>query len=200
MGGYGRAVPAALPPSRILVVSIEFRRRDTMIRKHFRFKRFALGLAFAAVALPVAPAGAVGLATYVDGGRALVSTTPVTSYSPAYLRYHAVGGPVGSQIQIRSEHSRTVPTITPLQADGMRWNAMARFYESQQQNQAISERSNGVKGPDPSLVPQVTLSTSNGFDWKDAGIGASTVFAAALLLGIALVLTRRHQHTGLTSA
>jgi hypothetical protein len=186
------------PTSSILGVSFEFRRRDTMIRKHFRFKRFALGLAFAAVALPVAPAGAVGLATYVDGGQALVGTTPVTSYSPAYQRYHAVGGPIGSQV--RSENSQTVATITPLQADGMRWNAMARFYERQQQSQAISERSNGVKGPDPSLVPQVVLSTSNGFDWKDAGIGASTVFAAALLLGIALMLTRRHQHTGLTSA
>jgi hypothetical protein len=187
------------PASSILGVSLRFRRRDTMIRKHFRFKRFALGLAFAAVALPVAPAGAVGLSTYVDGGRALVSTTPVAStYSPAYLRYHEVGGPIGSQI--RSEHSQTVATITPLQADGLRWQAMARFYQSQQQNQAISERSNGVKGPDPTLVPQIVLSTSNGFDWKDAGIGASTAFAAALLLGIALMLTRRHQHTGLTSA
>jgi hypothetical protein len=82
----------------------------------------------------------------------------------------------------------------------MRWNAMARLYERQQQSQAISERSNGVKGPDPSLVPLTVLSTSTGFDWKDAGIGASTAFAAALLLGIALMLTRRHQHTGLTSA
>jgi len=169
-----------------------------MFRKHFRFKRFALGLAFAAVALPVAPAGAVGLSTYVDGGRALVSTTPVTSYSPAYMRYHAVGGPIGSQI--RSEHSRTVATITPLQADGMRWNAMARFYQSQQRNQAIAGRSNGAKGPGRSLVQQVALSTSNGFDWKDAGIGASTALATALLLGIALVVTRRRQHTGLTSA
>ena len=166
-----------------------------MIRKHFRFKRFALGLAFAAVALPVAPAGAVGLSTYVDGGRTLASTTPVTSTQPSYLRYHEVGAPVAAGPIAESQRSR----ITPLQADGLRWQAMARFYKAQQQNQAISERSNGVKGPDPSLVPQVVLSTSNGFDWRDAGIGASTVFAAALLLGIALVLTRRH-HTGLTSA
>jgi hypothetical protein len=99
-----------------------------------------------------------------------------------------------------SEHSRTVPTITPLQADGLRWTAMARFYEENQPSVAISERSNGVKGPDPSLVPQVALATSSGFDWSDAGIGASTVFAAALLLGIAIFLTRRNQHSGLTSA
>jgi hypothetical protein len=77
---------------------------------------------------------------------------------------------------------------------------MARAYERNQTTAAISERSNGVKGPDPSLVPQVVLSSSDGFDWKDAGVGASTVFAAALLLGIAILFTRRSHHSGLTSA
>jgi hypothetical protein len=99
-----------------------------------------------------------------------------------------------------SERSNTDATITPLQADGLRWNAMARFYEQNKPSVAISERSNGVKGPDPSLVSQVALSTSSGFDWSDAGIGASTVFGAALLLGIAIFFTRRNQHSGLTSA
>jgi hypothetical protein len=99
-----------------------------------------------------------------------------------------------------SERSSTVATITPLQADGLRWTAMARFYSQSTPSVAISERSNGVKGPDPSLVPQTVLATSNGFDWSDAGIGASTVFGAALLLGIAIFLTRRNQHSGLTSA
>jgi len=79
---------------------------------------------------------------------------------------------------------------------------MAKRYQELQGTAAISERSNGVKGPDPSLVPQVAVSTStsNSFDWTDAGIGASTAFAAALLLGIALLVTRRNQHSGLTSA
>jgi hypothetical protein len=77
---------------------------------------------------------------------------------------------------------------------------MAKAYSQNQPSVAISERSNGVKGPDPSLVPEVVLATSSGFDWSDAGIGASTVFGVALLLGIALFLTRRNQHSGLTSA
>jgi hypothetical protein len=171
-----------------------------MFRKHFRFKRAILGLAFATALVPVAPAGAASLSTFVDGGPAPVSTAPVTSYQPSYLRYHEVGAPVAAGPQIRSERSATTATITPLQADGLRWTAMARFYEQQQPIAAISERSNGVQGPDPSLVPQVVLSTSSGFDWTDAGVGASTVFAAALLLGIAIVLTRRRQHQGLTSA
>jgi len=171
-----------------------------MFRKHFRFKRTVLGLAFATMLVPVAPAGAVSLSTFVDGGPAPVSNTTVTSYQPSYLRYHEVGVPVATGPQIRSENSLTAATITPLQADGLRWTAMAQRYEQLQPTVATSERSNGVQGPDPSLVPQVALATSNGFDWTDAGVGASTAFAAALLLGIGIVLMRRNQGTGLTSA
>jgi hypothetical protein len=188
-----------------------------MFRKHFRFRRrLFVGLAFAALAAPAAAQAQTGL--MIDEGSAVKPVT-VNSYQPSYLRYHQVGVPVASntltaetkrflafaqatryqpQSAAISEHSAR--TITPLQADGLRWAAMAKFYEQKQPSQAISERSNGVKGPDPSLVPQVVLSTSNGFDWTDAGIGASTVFGAAILLGIALFITRRNQHSGLTSA
>ena len=79
--------------------------------------------------------------------------------------------------------------------------SQADAYRSQQATAAISERSNGVPGPDPSLVPQQVVSvTSNSFDWQDAGIGASTAFGVALLLVIAVAIIRRNQHTGLTSA
>jgi hypothetical protein len=175
-----------------------------MFRRHFRFKRFALGLAFAAVALPVVPAGAVGLSTYVDGGRALVSTNHGSNYVvPARSEHSAsVGATELQRFFAFAKATQPQPTITPLQADGMRSNAISQFYKQQQEqmSQAISELSNSVKGPDHSLVPQTVLSTSSGFDWKDAGIGASTVLATALLLGIALIVTRRHHHTGLTSA
>jgi hypothetical protein len=171
-----------------------------MFRKHFRFRRMLLGLAFAALAVPVAPAGAVSLSTFVDGGPAPVSNTTVSSSQPSYLRYHEVGMPVAAGPEIRSENARRMSTLTGLQADGLRYTAMAQAYERSQPTVAVSERSNGVKGPDPSFVPQVISSTSSSFDWQDAGIGASTAFAAALLLGIGIVLTRRNQHTGLTSA
>jgi hypothetical protein len=170
-----------------------------MFRKHLRFRRrIFVGLALAALAAPAAAQAQSGV--FVDGGPVPVSNVTVSSYQPSYLRYHEVGVPVATGPVARSEHSRTVATITPLQADGLRWTAMARFYTQNAPSVAISERSNGVKGPDPSLVPQVVLATSNGFDWSDAGIGASTVFAAALLLGIAIFFTRRNQHSGLTSA
>src|SRR4029453_15450305 len=66
-----------------------------MIRKHFRFKRFALGLAFAVV-------------------------------SAALLVPTAVAKPVGYEMS-------SPQTITPLQADGLRWQAMADFYTQQAQ-------------------------------------------------------------------
>jgi hypothetical protein len=176
-----------------------------------------LGLAFAALVTPVAAQAQTGL--MVDEGSA-VKPVSVSSYQPAYLRYHQVGVPVASNTltaetkrflamaratqnqpqQSAAVSENSAKTITPLQADGMRWTAMAKYYSQNQPSAAISERSNGVKGPDPSLVPQVVLSTSSGFDWSDAGIGASTVFGVALLLGIALFLTRRNQHSGLTNA
>lgn len=177
-----------------------------MFRKHLRFRRRLLaGLAFAALVAPAAAQAQTGV--FVDGGPAPVSTVSVSSYQPSYLRYHQVGVPVASNT-LTPEAKRflamaqaTRPKlITPLQADGMRWQAMARFYEQNRPSVVSSERRNDVKGPNSSLVPQVVLSTSNGFDWTDAGIGASTVFGVALLIGIALYITRRNQHSGLTNA
>jgi hypothetical protein len=171
-----------------------------MIRKHFKFRRMVLGLAFAAFVVPVSPALGASLSTFVDGGPAPVSNATVTSYTPSYLRYHEVGGPVATGPEIRSENALRASAVTALQADGLRWTAMAQRYQQMQPTVAISERSGGVKGPDPSLVPQVIVSSSSSFDWQDAGLGASTVFGVALLLGIGIVLIRRNQHNGLTSA
>ena len=171
-----------------------------MFRKHFRFRRMVLGLAFAAVAVPVTPAAGASLSTFVDGGPAPVSNVTVSSYQPSYLRYHEVGFPVATGPQVRSENALSTSTVTPLQADGLRYAAMAQRYQQLQPTEAISERSFGVPGPDPSLVPQLAVSSSTSFDWTDAGIGASTAFAAALLLALGIVLVRRGQHNGLTSA
>lgn len=169
-----------------------------MFRKNFR-RRLVLGLAFAALAAPASAQASTGY--FVDGGAPPVSNVSVSSSQPAYLRYHQVGVPAAPVSQARSENS----SITPLQADALRWQAMADAYKQRQQPQlgiAFSERSFGVPGPDPSLVPQVTVSasTSNGFDWSDAGIGASTGLIVAALLLAGIVFIRRNQHSGLTSA
>jgi hypothetical protein len=153
-----------------------------MIRKRFRFKRLVLGLAFATLAVPA---------------------TAIAGHEPAYLQYHSVTPGVTSP-QVRTEHSSTTPTITGIQADGMRLNALADWYRQQEQSAAVSERSFGVPGPDPSYAPLVvTTTTSDGFSWQDAGIGASIALGIALMLVTAVALGRRRSgldETGLTSA
>jgi len=157
-----------------------------MFRKHLKFRRMVLGLAFAALVVPVAQATA--------------ANTDIKTYQPSYLRYHEAGVPAAPTADIRSENALRTSSVTPLQADGLRYTAMAQRYLSLQPSVVVSERSNGVKGPDPSLTPQLSLATSTGFDWTDAGVGASTTFGVAVLLGIAILFTRRRHPTGLTSA
>ena len=162
-----------------------------MIRKHFRFKRLVLGLAFAAFAVPSTAAATY----YVDGGPAPVSKA--TTGSQSYLGYHSTGtpAPAVAKSDVRSENGVRTPTLTPAQVEAMRWEALARVYQQQQSSPATSERSNGVPGPDPSLVPQIVSTTSSSFDWQDAGIGASIAFAVALLLISGIAFGRRNRST-----
>jgi hypothetical protein len=155
-----------------------------MIRKHLRFKRMVLGLAFAAVAVPVAQA------------------KPVEWSPPAHH-----------------------PIVSPLQADGLRWTAMAKAYERMAAahrpiRSEISVQSPGVQltaetkhflamakatdnvpgitasGTTPGKVV-VNASDSGGFNWSDAGIGASVSFGLALVLLTAVGLGRRYRSRSL---
>jgi hypothetical protein len=154
-----------------------------MIRKHFRLKKIALGLAFAAVVVPSAQAGVPVL---LDGHPAPVSYTAVTHQ------------PIASEISVQSP-------VSQLQVEGLRWQAMANAYQAQ--SPVKSENSFGVPGPGlagatgPQTVAVAASTTSDGFNWSDAGIGASIAFAAALMLLMAVVLGRRFRHrpTGLAS-
>jgi hypothetical protein len=144
-----------------------------MIRKHFRLKRIALGLAFAAViVVPTAQAKPV-------------------SYTPV------VHQPIASEISVQSG-------VSQLQVEGLRWQAMADAYQAQ--SPVKSENSFGAPGPGlagatgPQIVATAST-TSDGFNWSDAGIGASVAFGAALMLLLAVVLGRRFRSrpTGLAS-
>ena len=48
----------------------------------------------------------------------------------------------------------------------------------------------------PASPTTVVASSSDRFDWNDAGIGAAFVFGAVLLGAASLVTIRRHQHHG----
>ena len=149
-----------------------------MIRKHFRLKKIALGLAFAA--LIVAPTAQARVAL-VDGHAAPIS-------------YTAVAHPIASEISVQSG-------VPQLQVEGLRWQAMAKAYENSPGITAAGAAlSNAKHTAYPVSVVQATT-TSDGFNWSDAGIGASVAFGAALMLLLAVVLGRRFRSrpTGLAS-
>jgi hypothetical protein len=135
-----------------------------MIRKHFRLKRIALGLAFAAVVVPSAQATVL-----LDGHPAPVSYTAVASQ------------PIASEISVQS--------VSQLQVEGQRWQAMAKAYEHPGITAAGAALSNAKHSAYPVSVAQTT--SSGGFNWSDAGIGASVAFGAALMLLMAVILGRR---------
>jgi hypothetical protein len=153
-----------------------------MIRKHFRLKKIALGLAFAA--LVVAPTAQARVAL-VDGHAAPISYTAVEHQR------------IASEISVQSG-------VPQLQVEGLRWQAMADAYQAQ--SPVRSENSFGAPGPSlaGAMGPQVLAAastTSDGFNWSDGGIGASVAFGAALMLLLAVVLGRRFRSrpTGLAS-
>jgi hypothetical protein len=153
-----------------------------MIRKHFRLKKIALGLAFAA--LVVAPTAQARVAL-VDGHAAPISYTAVSHQR------------IASEISVQSG-------VPQLQVEGLRWQAMADAYQAQ--SPVRSENSFGAPGPSlaGATGPQVVAASStasDGFNWSDAGVGASVAFGAALMLLLAVVLGRRFRSrpTGLAS-
>jgi hypothetical protein len=154
-----------------------------VIRKHFRLKRILIGLAFAAVAVPTAQAKPVA--------------APAAAHHP---------------ISVQSQPSQ-------LQVEGQRWQAMANAYErvasqwyvpSRHLPQADIQAINATpsSAPAQSTVsqanvarPGVQTTQGDGFNWSDAGIGASVAFGAALILLTAVAFGRRNRSrpTGLAS-
>ena len=153
-----------------------------MIRKHFRLKRIALGLALAtAVVAPTAQA-----AVYVDG--------PTPGVQAGYIRA-AAHQPIASEMSVQSP-------VSQLKVEGMRWMAMANQYYRNRPGitAAGAALANQKHSAYPVPTTQVsTTSVSDGFNWSDAGIGASISFGAALLLLTAVGLGRRSRSRGLAS-
>ena len=145
-----------------------------MIRKHFRLKRIALGLAFAAV---VAAPTAQARVALVDGHAAPVSYTAVERQ------------PIASEISVQSG-------VPQLQVEGLRWQAMAKAYETPGITAAGAALSNAKHTAYPVSVVQTTM--SDGFNWGDAGIGAG--LAAGLLLLLLAGTRLRTQKRGVLAA
>jgi len=151
-----------------------------MIRKHLRLKRFVLGTAVtfaiaaisapAVLAKPTSGNGPLDPWAYSLVHRSTQSTVTPQSYS-------AVSGPVG----VRGYQS--FAGITPKQS------------VTPQSYSAVSGPV-GVKGYQSfaGITPKhsVTVTSQSGFNWGDAGIGASVAFGALLLLLTVVAFARRY--------
>ena len=101
---------------------------------------------------------------------------------------------IASEISVQSG-------VPQLQVQALRWQAMAKAYENSPGITAAGAAlSNAKHTAYPVSVVQATT-TSDGFNWSDAGIGASVAFGAALMLLLAVVIGRRFRSrpTGLAS-
>ena len=170
-----------------------------MIRKHFRIRRYVFGLAFAATL--IAPAAAQAITGITSEG-------PATGVQQTDARHAAL---LNKQTVAPASPVSAQPTGIGQQAYAARMQAMADRYQSMQQAQTPvrSENSFGAPGPSaggaqgPVAVKTASASSSSGFDWNDAGIGAAVAFGIALLLVAAVAIGRRyrsHHGTGLASA
>jgi hypothetical protein len=163
-----------------------------MIRKHFRLKRIALGLAFAAIAVPVAQAKPVSEIQGHGGTTPTMSQleAQANAYQARVRSENASRRPIASEISVQS-------TLSQAQVEALRYQAMVDLYS--RQNPVRSENSFGAPGPGaggaqgPSSASTVSTVRSDRFDWSDAGIGGSIVFGAALMLLTAVGLGRRHR-------
>ena len=179
-----------------------------MIRKHFRLKKIALGLAFAAVVVPAAqakvilpenpapaytPVASQPIASEISvqspgsqlGGTAIKLTGAALVNAPAPVSQAVAHRSVASEISVQSP-------VSQLQVEGQRWNAMARQYANKPGITAAGAAlANAKHSAYPVQVTQTQTAASDGFNWSDAGIGASVAFGATLLLLMAVVLGRR---------
>jgi hypothetical protein len=179
-----------------------------MIRKHFRLKRLVLGLAVAAFAAPASAQAMVIIDGPTGGEQAYVVQT---------------SHPVASEMSVQSpvQTSAYQLKVDLLRSQAM--NRMATTYPSVSQLGpldawaigAISANQPGTTAAGTAIanarhdaLPVSTVVTStrtnDGFNWSDAGIGASVTFGAVLFLLTAVAFGRKYRgridRSGLASA
>jgi hypothetical protein len=175
------------------------RRRKTM-------KGLILALAVAAVVTPVAQAR-------VDSERSQVSQPVSSKYSPQALkaltlRSEALNQKYGlTQTETQNTYG---PAYRALLLRSVAMNAWYRQHpstpvipdafsreltKSQSVSSAVRHADDraGVRGPGGVQTPQLASTSSGGFDWGDASIGAGTALGIAVGLMSGVALVRRNQ-------
>jgi hypothetical protein len=162
------------------------RRRKTM-------KSLILALAVAAIVTPVAQAR-------VDSERSQVPQSPASKYSPQELNALTLRSIALNQkyaatraLMLRSEAMNAwyrQHSATPVVPDAF----SRELTKSQAVSSAVRHADDraGVRGPGIVQTPQLVSSSSSGFDWGDASVGAGTALGIAVLMS-GFILVRRNQ-------
>ena len=141
-----------------------------MIRKHFRRKRLVLGLAIAALATPVS-------------AQAMVEIGGPTGGETTYVIPTSHGNIVKSPAQDQAAYQ--------LKVDAIRGQALNNAYQVSVDTMR-GEKLNKTWA-DSRVPTAVTSTTSDGFSWSDAGIGAAVTSGVVLFLLTAVGLGRKHR-------
>lgn len=146
-----------------------------MIRKHFRRKRLILGLAVAALAAPVS-------------AQAMVAIDGPTGGEQAYVIPKSHGVVVQSPAQAAAYQ---------LKVDVLRGQALNKTWAGSvpgptAAGTAIANARHDAL-PASTVLTSTTTSTDNGFNWSDAGIGASVTFGGVLVLLTAVGFGRKYR-------
>jgi hypothetical protein len=143
-----------------------------MIRKYFRRKRLVLGLAIAAAfAAPVSAQAMVAIDGPTGGEQAYVIPKSHGSVvqSPAQAAAY--------QLNVDKTRGQALNNAYQLRVDAMRGQALNKTWASNI----------------PGSTVVTSTSTSDGFNWSDAGIGAAVAFGVVLFLLTAVGFGRRHR-------
>jgi hypothetical protein len=122
-----------------------------------------------------------------------------TSLTIAFAMAGAAFTGTATARQLQESGATAVPSSTQTEVAGQSQQAIIR--DKLQEIGAWAVPSNSTQ---TEIVPKslpaspttVVASSSDRFDWNDAGIGGAFVFGAVLLGAASLVTIRRHQHHG----
>ena len=113
--------------------------------------------------------------------------------SEAMNKYQQLAGRPDDRSGIRGvESTSATPDLTEIQRHVRADQSLSQSVSSGPDNRA------GIRGPGTIQIrtPELVTVKSNGFDWKDASVGAGTAFGIALVLMSGLAVSRR-RHSGL---
>jgi hypothetical protein len=115
------------------------------------------------------------------------------------LAVAAVAAPVAQAgTEARSEQSQVVPTVSSFYSSPayhalmVRSEAMNAWYSNHSTAVRHADDRAGIRGPGITQTPQVVLSTSRGFDWGDASLGAGAALIVVIVVG-GVALSRRNR-------